>query len=180
MELRTLDYSNMDLHGLDLSHRDFSRCLLTNTDLRGANLRCASFYNADLTGAVADKDTVWAEADLRKAKNVPFIPMVCPSHGPFIAWKMANNHGPVLVKLLIPGDAKRVSGTTRACRCDKAYVLRIEGADEAYSFNDPSFVYRAGEYVYADSFDDDRWNNWSHGIYFFIDREEAEMYRAWA
>lgn len=182
MELRTLDYSNMDLHGLDLRHRDFSRCLLTNADLRGADLRCASFFNADLTGAVADKDTVWAEADLRKAKNVPFIPMVCPSEGGFFGWKVAmaspSTAQRVLVKLFIPTDARRVSGTTRHCRCDKAFVVRIENELEvAYSINDPSFEYRVGRLVYPDSFTEDRFDNYGHGIYFFVDRAEAENYR---
>lgn len=174
---RLLNLSGRDWSYTSLRNEDLSHAYLRYADLRGTDLSYASLYCADLTGALTDESTNWYGADLRNVTSRPLIPMVCPSHGPFIAWKMANNHGPVLVKLLIPGDAKRVSGTTRACRCDKAYVLRIEGADEAYSFNDPSFIYRAGKYVYADSFDDDRWNNWSHGIYFFIDREEAERYR---
>lgn len=176
---RVIDFSGRDFSYQSLRDEDLSHADMRNTILYGTDLSYASLYGADMTGARTNAITNWYGADLRNVTGRPYIPMVCPSHGPFIAWKMANNHGPVLVKLLIPGDARRVSGTTRACRCDKAHVLEIEGTDEAYSFNDPSFVYRAGEYVYADSFDDDRWNNWSHGIYFFIDREEAERYTTW-
>ena len=176
---RTIDLSGQDLSGKSFRGEDLSYADLRDALLYGTDLSMASLYGANMAGVRVDESTNFSHADLRKTLGTPMIPMVCPSHGPFIAWKMANNHGPVLVKLLVPGDAKRVSGTTRACRCDKAHVIEIEGADEAYSFNDPSFVYRVGEYVYADSFDDDRWNNWSHGIYFFIDREEAERYRVW-
>lgn len=176
---KPIDWSGQDLSYKSLRGEDLSHADLRRTILYGADLSYASLYGADMTGALIDESTNFCGADLRAVKGRPMIPMVCPSHGPFIAWKVADDHGPVLVKLLVPGDARRVSGTTRACRCDKAHVLEIEGTDEAYSFNDPSFVYRVGEYVYADSFDDDRWNNWSHGIHFFIDREEAERYMTW-
>ena len=35
-------------------------------------------------------------------------------------------------------------------------------------------MYEVGKEVVADSFDDDRWNECSHGIHFFITRNEAE------
>ena len=37
-------------------------------------------------------------------------------------------------------------------------------------------VYTLGEVVYADSWDDNRWNECTHGIHFFIDRESAVKY----
>ena len=36
--------------------------------------------------------------------------------------------------------------------------------------------YKVGEMVEADSWDDNRWNECSHGIHFFINRQEAEEY----
>lgn len=168
------DLSYKSLRGEDLSHADLRRTILYGTDLSYASL-----YGSDMTGTLIDESTNFCGADLREVKGRPMIPMVCPSHGHFIGWKMANSYdsGPVIVKLLIMDDSLRVSGTTRACRCDRAYVVDVEGADEAYSFNDPSLVYKPETIVQADSFDEDRWNNWSHGIYFFIDREEAVRYR---
>lgn len=173
----------IDLHGADfcghnLRVRNFAHTNLRGADLRSADLTYASLYGADLTGVRVDTLTNWHGADLRKAIGVPHIPMVCPSDGPFIGWKLASTDGPkpVLVKLLIPADARRVSGTTRSCRCDKALVLDIEGAEEAYSTNDSNLRYKAGEYVYPDKFTEDRWDNYGHGIYFFIDREEALNY----
>ena len=157
------------------AHRD-----LKHMDFRHTDLTDASLYGADLRGARIDETTNLHGADLRGTIGVPFIPMVCPSHGPFIGWKVAKDEDGVkrIVKLLIPADARRVSGTTRHCRCDKAFVISIENDLEvAYSINDPWFKYRVGQYVYPDSFTEDRFDNYGHGIYFFVDRAEAENYR---
>ena len=40
----------------------------------------------------------------------------------------------------------------------------------------PNVTYTVGEVVYPDSFDDNRWNECSHGIHFFITRNEAVNY----
>ena len=100
--------------------------------------------------------------------------MQCPEEGAFIAWKKCENN--VIVKLLIPEDAKRSSATTRKCRASKAIVLEVIGAEKGVSYEDADFVYEVGKEMTPDSFDDDRWNECSHGIHFFITREEAEKY----
>jgi hypothetical protein len=41
---------------------------------------------------------------------------------------------------------------------------------------DYAFIYQVGATVYPDSWDEDRWNECSHGIHFFITRKEAEEY----
>ena len=85
--------------------------------------------------------------------------------------------------LEIPEDAKRLSGTERKCRCDKAKVLQIQNLDETqadtdtvHSDYDKDFVYKIGEIVNVSDFDDDRWNECSRGIHFFINRQEAVEY----
>lgn len=119
-------------------------------------------------------------ADLRGAKNIPFIPFACPSDGAFFGWKKVKN---CLVKLEIPEDAKRCSATTSKCRCDKAKVLDIfhlerqKSVDSVTNDNyNPSVTYKVGEMVYPDSFDEDRWNECSNGIHFFINKQEAIDY----
>ena len=158
------------------AHRD-----LKHMDFRHTDLTYASLYGADIRGARIDGTTNLYGADLRGAIGVPLIPMVCPSHGPFVGWKVALKESGkrmerCIVKLWIPADARRVSGTVRYCRCDKARVEDIEGASEAWSMNDSGMKYAVGAFVYADSFDAYRWENYGHGIYFFIDREEAVKY----
>ena len=147
---------------------------LTGADLRGANLRGANLTGADLTGADL------RGTDLRGAENVPFIPYSCPDFGMFIGYKKASGY---IVELEIPEDAKRVSATSRKCRCDKAKVLRILHYDrtvadvtEVASSRDSSFIYKVGEMVSVDNFDEDRWNECSTGIHFFINFQEAVNY----
>ena len=119
-------------------------------------------------------------ADLRGAGNIPYIPLNCPSDGAFVGWKKIGNK---LIKLLIPEDAKRSSATSMKCRCDKAQVLAITTLDEAMSFDsevnlayNPNVEYRVGEMVYPDKFDEDRWNECSKGIHFFINKQDAINY----
>ena len=94
-----------------------------------------------------------------------------------------------LVKLLIPADAKRSSATTYKCRCSKAKVLGIYKLDGTISDKESvtstilytrksitPIEYKVGETVYPDKFDEDRWQECSNGIHFFIDREAARRY----
>ena len=79
----------------------------------------------------------------------------------------------------IPADAKRLSATGRKCRASKAVVISIttlEGdpaRNEVRSDHDKNFVYRVGETVEVNNFDEDRWNECAPGIHHYITREEA-------
>ena len=108
------------------------------------------------------------------------IPLECPSEGSFIGWKKINK---ILIKLEIPEDARRSSATTKKCRCDKAKVLGFYDLNSTelnidkiinHSYN--ICEYRKGEMVYPDSFDENRWNECSHGIHFFINKQDAINY----
>jgi hypothetical protein len=103
-----------------------------------------------------------------------FFALQCPEEGSFVGWKKCRNN--VIVKLLIPEDAKRSSATSRKCRASKAVVLEVIGAEKALSRYDGTFVYEVGKEVVANGFDDDRWNECSNGIHFFMTRAEAENY----
>ena len=142
--------------------------------LRGAYLRDADLRDADLSGADL------SVADLSGAKNLPYLPFACPSDGAFIGWKKVAGK---LVKLLIPEDARRCSATSQKCRCDKAQVLAITDTDGNNPIDevlntsqDVDLLYKVGETVYPDSFDEVRWNECSHGIHFFINKQDAINY----
>ena len=132
------------------------------------------------------RDADLRDANLRDAKNIPFIPMACPTDGDFIGWKKVNyGEKYYLVKLMVPADAKRCSSTGRKCRCSKALVLDIslivdgkEAGKEKNVINNryvPT-LYEVGKVVEPDSFDENRFKECSHGIHFFIDRQEAINY----
>ena len=152
-------------------------------DLRGANLHGANLSDANLGGAnLCGADLCGADlggAYLGGAYNLPFIPLSCPSDGEFVGWKKVYNK---LIKLLIPSDARRSSAISNKCRCDKAKVLEItdlDGSNPIASLTSHQYAetqYVVGEMVYPDSFDENRWDECSHGIHFFINKQEAINY----
>ena len=162
-----------NLYGANLSGANLSGANLYGANLSGADLRGANLYGANLRGAYI------YSAKLRNAKNIPFIPLACPSDGEFTGWKKVQGK---LIELRIPADAKRSSATTDKCRCDKAFVVSITdiGNDkeitEIVNHNRAKTVYRVGEMVFPDSFDDNRWNECSNGIHFFTNKESAINY----
>ena len=188
-DLRDADLYGADLRGADLRDANLCNANLCNANLRASDLRGADLYNANLCDAnlrganLRGANLCGADlcgANLRGAKNLPFIPYVCPDTGSFIGYKKASN---MIIKLEITEDAKRVSATSRKCRCNKAKVLGIYDYEcnlledkEVASDRDKDFIYRVGEIVEVENFDEDRWNECSTGIHFFINFQEAVKY----
>ena len=161
---RGANLRDADLRGADLRGAD-----LIGANLRGANLGYANLRGADLR-----------DADLRGAKDVPFIPINLPE-GEFIAWKKLPNG--LIAKLKILEDSKRSRATGDKCRCDKAFVIEFQNKDgsisgeKTYTNNKyTECIYEVGKIVYADSWDENRWDECSHGIHFFTDRQSAVDY----
>ena len=173
------DLCDANLRGAYLCGADLRDAYLCGADLRGTNLCDANLCGADLCGADL-RDAYLCGANLRGTKNLPFIPYVCPDTGSFIGYKKASN---MIIKLEITEDAKRTSATSRKCRCNKAKVLGIYDYNhnlledkEVASDRDKDFIYRVGEVAEVKDFDEDRWNECSTGIHFFINFQEAVKY----
>ena len=170
-DLNDANLSSAFLRGASLWNANLWCADLSDADLRDANLKYAILEGANLSGA-----------DLSDAKINFHI--ACPEKGSFIAFKKAgNNYNNYIVELLIPEDARRCSATSKKCRCDKAKVLSItkidgtsDGVDTVYSMYDETFAYKIGETVEVKNFDDNRWNECSTGIHFFLTRQEAVEY----
>ena len=199
-DLRGADLCEADLRGANLYHADLRGADLRGAGLYKANLCGADLYRADLRGAdLCEADLRGAdlrgadlyEANLRGAENIPtyVCPLVCPEEGSFIGFKKAilfNSDIPdkshVIVKLKILENAKRSSATTRKCRCSEAEVISITSLNGNYSLTkafssfNPEFMYEVGKIVAVDNFDENRWNECSTGIHFFITRDEAVNY----
>lgn len=156
-----------NLRNVNLSESLFRYCDFSYTNMEGANLYCSNFEYSDMTHIRVNKDTKYYE-------------MRCPKEGAFLGYKRCLNES--LVQLLIPADAKRSSATANSCRCSKAKVLSIKNFDNtrkldmAWSVVDEDFVYRVGEYVEVDNFNEDRWMDSTTGIHFWMTREEAYNY----
>ena len=176
--LSSANLRNTNLSGAELVCADLSGADLSGADLGDANLGSADLGYADLGGADLSDANLW-HTDLSCVKNL-FFPMACPEKGSFIAFKKAGFY---IIELFIPSNAKRCSATSRKCRCSKAKVISITtlsgnktNITEVHSIYDPNFIYKLGEYVEVKNFDDNRWNECSTGIHFFITRQEAVNY----
>ena len=205
--LESINLENYDLSNMNFSHSNFINanlsnvnfcssqlvnvllddCNLQNANLKNANLERASLRRANLTGVDISGARLYA-AVLENAildniifdDNTKNFRIHCPEKGAFIAYKKGLNN--LIVKLLIPSDARRVSSTMNCCRCDKAKVLEIknfEGTkffDEAWSTVAEGFCYKLGEWVYAKNFNEDRWYDSTGGIHFWMTEDEAKAY----
>lgn len=165
-------FENCTFRGADFRYANMRTCAMRYNDLTGANIEGADLFaavleHAKLDGIIYNDETKWFK-------------LHCPETGPFLGYKKCFNNR--LVQLLIPADAKRTSATMNSCRCSKAKVLTIksfdykEEFDEAWSLVDENFVYRKGEWVEVPNFNEDRWQDSTTGIHFWMTREEALAY----
>ena len=171
--LRGADLSGADLYGADLRGANLYGADLYGADLRGANLRGANLYGANLRGADLSGADLYG-ADLRGVKNAELVfaqTSIVPEEGAFVGYKKLNNG--VIAKLVIPHDAKRLNAFgSRKCRAEKVFVLEGEGLSK----HDSSVKYAPDTWIFPDSFNEDRREECSNGIHFFITRAEAEAY----
>ena len=190
-----LSYSNLknaNLKNANLSNTDLRCANLKYADLSNANLKNANLSNADLSYSNLSysnlKDANLSNANLSSANlkdiktNIHTIGynLACPETGSFIGYKKAKG---CIIELLILDDSKRSSATSAKCRCNKAKVLNIENIGTGKKVNkvnsnyDSNFIYKVGEIVTVSNFDNNRWNECTTGIHFFINKEDAINYR---
>jgi uncharacterized protein YjbI with pentapeptide repeats len=187
-----------NLRGADLRGANLRGANLRGANVRGADLRGADLYGADLRGAdlygadLHEADLYGANlhgAKLHGAKNADWAiaQTVIVPEGSLIGWKMAiSNNKKIIVKVRIPEEAKRSNALGRKCRAEFAEVIAVypkgkkramAKSTEVYSDYDNSFRYKTGDTLKPkEVFNEDRWNECSSGIHFFITREEAENY----
>lgn len=152
-----------------------------------------SFVNSNLDEAKIH-DFGYSDLLMRNSK-CSHIRMACPEEGSFIAWKKVAYSAPygppyeygmgikyALVKLQIPAEAARSSAGSRKCRCEYADVLDIEDIGTGRKMNyvnnyEHPITYTRGKRAYPDSFDPDRWTECSHGIHFFMSKQDALEYQ---
>ena len=181
-DLSGADLSRTNLSGADLSGADLSRTDLSRANLSRANLSRADLYGADLYGANLPGANLY-EADLSGAilNNFEILKKwfwIIPEQGSFEAWKkLADN---CIAKILIPANAKRTCNLkNRKCRAEYVKTLAIwdrDGKKVSEGFNgtyDKKIKYIVGKITKADEFDGSVFKDCSHGIHFFLTKQEA-------
>ena len=183
--LRGANLDGADLRGANLDGADLYGANLYGASLRGANLRGANLYGANLDGAnlygANLRGAILRGAILRGA-NALHQQHITPSTGTFVGWKKLQDD--IIAKLMIPEDAQRLNAHgSRKCRASKVVVTAMCYSDGSVfdgvgiGIHDGVTRYVTGCEVTPDSFDPDRRVECSHGIHFFITREEAEEYQ---
>ena len=158
----------LDLHKKWLNDEEGGiKADLSGANLNDANLSGANLKNTNLT-------------NVKYNSNTSFFALQCPEKESFIAYKKVDN---IIIELEVPADAKRSSATTRKCRCSKAKVIGFYDFDrneldieQVTNDNYTETTYRKGEMVYPNEWDDDRWNECSNGIHFFVTFDEVKNY----
>ena len=156
--LSRADLSRADLYGANLSWANLSGANLSWADLSGANLSGADLSRANLSGAKN------SELALARTSILP--------EGNLVGWKRCR--GGVIAKLLISQKTRRSNGTGRKCRAESVQVLRVFGATEGVSKYDGKTIYRKGETVTCNVWNEDRFVECGGGIHFYLTRIEAE------
>lgn len=192
-DLRNADFSHISDRNLKLVGADISGANFSHANLKGSDMRKCIARGTDFTGAILD-DTLatgaeFTNCDFSRASFVGaqltdtahdrYVPMVCPAEGSFIGYKKAGGH---IVKLYIPDNAKRLSGSDRRCRTNLALVLSITTLDgeetgiQEVKSDIGNMIYRVGQHVVVNEWDNNRFHDHVPGIWFFIDRMEAVLY----
>lgn len=182
-------FQNCTFEDCYLEYADVSESEFVNTAFIMCSCHCANFAFAKFT----DTSFTNCNTDYMCVDNTnfsgnmvnPAVPLDCPETGSFIGWKKVftdfDFETSFLVELEIPEDAKKSSALGSKCRCDKAKVLSITNIYTGEKVSEVVSAYYAckytvGEMVYPDSFDENRWNECTHGIHFFMNDSEAFHY----
>jgi hypothetical protein len=176
LEGANLEGANLEganLYGANLERANLEGANLEGANLYGANLRWANLRRANLCGASLKVANLYGAnlkvADLRRAKLPAF--QITPQGFPVYGFKKLADG--TICTLLIPAEAKRTASlVSRKCRAE--YVVVVGG--EGVSRHDKSIVYKVGETVRPDYYNDDIRIDCTSGIHFFQTRKEAEAY----
>ena len=167
------DFSFGVTKNCNFSRATFARTLFVKAGIVNSNFKVSILHETIFTKARIE-NTSFKETKINHLTTGLYSS--CPEEGSFIGFKKANN---CLVKLKILSDARRSSATGHKCRCDKAKVLKItdlktgEEVKEVNSSYDHSFIYKVGKVVDEPSFNENRWNECTEGIHFFLSKELA-------
>lgn len=180
-------FQNVNLFQSYMSHSRMSETKffcsdLTSIDFTVCGIRNCSAEQSNFSGSrIGDNNFKEIHASNRTA----FYDICCPEEGAFVGFKKALCYGiEVIVKLLITENAKRSSACSRKCRASEVKVLGIYDLDRnerpkdtiASSYWKYDFHYKVGETISVDDFNEDRWNECSTGIHFFLTFDEAARF----
>ena len=140
---------------LESNYKEGERANLEGTNLERANLERANLTGANLKGA-----------------NLPDF-QLCSQDEDFISYKKTSKG---VIRIKVHKEALKTSSLIgRKCRANFIEVLDgkgLGGGSPIYS--DSGLIYDKGDFVVADSYDDDIRVECTNGIHFFMTEQEAK------
>lgn len=176
----------------ELGVSGFSRCLFDYVRFNKADLQHAVLRSCDLSGASLHRAKVGTDILKRfnsmKLTNAIGVPKAITAavpvlpEGKFTGWKRCADGR--IVELQIPESARRSAGLSRKMRAEAALTVSIlsprfqwcKNATSQRNTGGSDCQYRVGFVTKADRWDPDPWTVCTHGIHFFLTREEAVAY----
>ena len=196
-DLICTNFTGANCYGADFSYAyinnvNFSKTFMKDANFTGASIKFTDFWGANINNAhflltkMKDNANLHTVYHPSNVKELPNIPLVCPEKGSFIGYKIGVTDDyyrrDCLVELEILKTAKRSSGISRICRCDKARVLDIidiktkKHIEKCISSFDEDFKYIVGKVSRVTYFDTNRWGDATNGIHFYMSKQEALDY----
>lgn len=190
-DLRSAVFDNCDLDISLFDHCKFDEnTKFINCDMHNSRIRYCNLTGVSFKGSRLDRILFICSSN----PPLDMFPSVCPEHGSFTAYKalyvgtdLDSTSQCCIAELYIPAQARRLNYYgSRKCRSSVAKVVKfydtfgnvldIKTARSMHSFNNGRTVYSKGKYVYPDLFDEDRTEECSNGIHFFMTFKEAVDY----
>jgi hypothetical protein len=186
-----VDFREVDFRWADFIRVDFSEAGFTGADFRWADFRWADFSRVDFRwadfGGVDFRWVDFGEANFREADfgeanfgeaqwDYTTVGIHPAAEGSLVGWGKKQG---VIVKMIIPENAKRSCATTRKHRAEYAYVLGVYNDERQVTVDNRwgRTTYTPGQIVYCHKWEEDRWIECAGGIHFFLSRKEAEAWR---
>lgn len=175
------------ISGCKFNHSIISGTVIQDSEI--AETFSTDIQNTELLNVKTDGQSCPEEGSFIAWKCVTFIDSFHT-----IGEKVYHVRTAVLAKLRIPEDAKRSSAFSRKCRADKVEVLGFYASDgtkiddvteiigvncnleRVLGKNYHKTIYKVGETVYPDSFDENRFEECSNGIHFFMNKQDAILF----
>ena len=184
LKFRSLRYVWLPFH--------FENCEFIGALLYRSDFTNATFYNCDFSRAKVDRAKGF-NPEISLNKGVDNLPQKVDLIGykKVLTVNRENYTGgiPRVLKVKIPKWAERSKSTSNKCRASAVKPLALFDLDgeeitnlTEYDSIIPSHritvkhEYSIGEISYPDLWDDNRWNECSNGIHFFMKFEEAKNY----
>ena len=179
------NFSTTDMNNIHINESEFDNTIFYNVMIDKLKTNYTDFYSAEFIDSKIKHShmiNTMLENTVMKNLNNDAFPEICPPIGrSFIGYKKVKDK---ILTLEILKDSKRVSLIYDNCRCNKAKVIKIEEMDgstsnitEIASDYNMHFIYKLNQVVQSPTFNENRFDEFTDGIHFYMSKNQAKNFR---